>query len=125
MIDLGLRLAKIADIGYITILHFLSGFSIACVLNKNTKPFNQKEESKKPIYHIILYVIWYLWITGIIIYILKNIIEHIPSPFEGLFGLRHYRVKELSDAPILAFVLLYYQTHLTQRLEFLYKHYTS
>ena len=125
MIDLGLRLAKIADIGYITILHFLSGFSIACVLNKNTTPFDEKKESKKPIYHIILYVIWYLWITGIIIYVLKNIIEHIPSPFEGLFGLRHFRVKELSDAPILAFVLLYYQTHLTQRLEFLYKHYTS
>ena len=125
MIDICLRLSKIADIGYITILHFLSGFSIACVLNKYTEPFDEKKESKKPIYHIILYVIWYLWLTGIIIYVLKNIIEHIPSPFNGLFGLHHSRVKELSDAPILAFVLLYYQTHLTQRLEFLYKHYSS
>jgi hypothetical protein len=125
MIDLGLRLAKIADIGYITILHFLSGFSIACILNKYTEPFDEKKESKKPIYQIIVYVICYLWLTGVIIYILKNIIEHIPSPFNGVSGLRHYRVKELSDAPILAFVLLYYQTHLTQRLEYLYKYYLS
>jgi len=75
------------------------------------------------IYRDIL--IFYLWISGIVIYILKNLIEHIPSPFDGFYGFKHMQTKELIDAPILAFTILYYQFNLTRKLEYLYKYYKN
>jgi len=125
MIDLGLRLAKIADIGYITVLYFISGFAVACLLNNYSEEFDKKKESKKPVYKIILEIVWYLWLSGVSIYILKNIIEHVPSPLDGVFGLDHSRVKELSNAPILEFVVFHFQKNLIHKLEYLYTFYSS
>jgi len=123
--EIGFRFAKIVDIGYITILHFISGFAVACLLTNYEEKFDEKKESKKPIYKIVLQIIWYLWLSGVAIYIMKNMIEHIPSPLEGLFGLQHFRVKEVSEAPILAYVVFYFQKPLTSRLEYLYNYYTG
>ena len=123
--NLGFRLVKIADIGYITVLHFISGFAIACLLTNYEEVFDIKKESKKPIYQTVAEIIWYLWLSGVAIYIIKNVIEVIPSPVDGIFGLSHFKVKELNEAPILAFVVFYYQKHLTAKLEYLYKYYTD
>jgi len=123
--NLAFRLVKMADMGYITLLHFIAGFSVASLLNKHVEEFNEEKESKKPIIYTVLNIFFYLWISGIVIYILKNLIEHIPSPFDGLYGFHHMRIKELSDAPILAFTILYYQFNLTRKLEYLYKYYKN
>ena len=123
--SIGFRLVKIADIGYITVLYFLSGLIMARFIDNYLGSFDPEEESKKSDIQIILEIIFYLWVNGITIYILRNIIGFIPSPFHGIYGLKHDILNELKQAPILEFTILYYQIHLTDKLKYLYKKYSS
>lgn len=124
-LGLGFRLIKIIDIGYITVIYFISGLILARLFDNYLDKFNKDIEKTKPTAQIILEVIMYLWINGMTIYIVRNLIEHIPSPFEGLYGLKHNIIGELKHAPILEFTLLYYQIHLTDKLRFLYDKFSS
>lgn len=120
MMNLGFRLVKMADIGFITVLYFLSGFFAARLFDNYLDKFNKEKEDKKTKLQLILEIVFFLWINGIAIYIIRNLIEYVPSPFHGIYGLKHDLLNELKSAPILEFTLLYYQTHLNEKLKFLY-----
>jgi hypothetical protein len=45
--------------------------------------------------------------TSIILYLLRNFIELIPSPFNGICGLQHVRVKEIETVTGIIFVLFF------------------
>ena len=123
--NLGFRLAKIADIGFITILYFLSGFFMARIFDNYLDKYNKKYDDKKSNVHLILEIAFYLWVNGIAIYIVRNLVELVPSPFQGLYGLKHDLLTELKSAPILEFTLLYYQVHLTDKLKNLYERFST
>ena len=123
--NLGFRLAKIADIGFITILYFLSGFFMARIFDNYLDKYNKKYDDKKSNVHLILEIDFYLWVNGIAIYIVRNLVELVPSPFQGLYGLKHDLLTELKSAPILEFTLLYYQVHLTDKLKNLYERFST
>ena len=123
--NLGFRLAKIADIGFITILYFLSGFFMARIFDNYLDKYNKKYDDKKSKVHLILEIAFYLWVNGIAIYIVRNLVELVPSPFQGLYGLKHDLLTELKSAPILEFTLLYYQVHLTDKLKNLYERFST
>jgi hypothetical protein len=120
MASLLFRLVKMADIGYITVLYFLSGFLVARLLDNYINKYNKAEEDKKTTPQLIIEIVFFLWINGMLIYIIRNLIEVIPSPFENIYGLKHDLLNELKYAPILEFTLLYYQVHLTDKLKNLY-----
>ena len=119
------RLVKIADIGYITALYFLSGFVVARLVDTYVNKYNKKIEEKKSTFQLIIEIIFFLWINGMLIYIIRNTIELIPSPFENLYGLKHDLLIELKYAPILEFTLLYYQVHLNDKLKNLYNRFST
>ena len=123
--NLGFRLAKIADIGFITILYFLSGFFMARIFDNYLDKYNKKYDDKKSNVHLILEIAFYLWVNGIAIYIVRNLVELVPSPFQGLYGLKHDLLTELKSAPILEFTLLYYQVHLTDKLKNFYDRFSD
>jgi hypothetical protein len=123
--NLGFRLAKIADIGFITILYFLSGFFMARLFDNYLDKYDKKYDDKKSNVHLILEIAFYLWVNGIAIYIVRNLVELIPSPFHGLYGLKHDLLTELKSAPILEFTFLYYQVHLTDKLKNLYNRFSD
>jgi len=62
-----------------------------------------------------------LWLTGIVIYIFRNIMRMIPSPFHGLYGFDHNRVKELESMFIFTYVLLFFQRELKEKMLYIYK----
>jgi hypothetical protein len=123
--NLGFRLAKIADIGFITILYFLSGFFMARIFDNYLDKYSKEEDDKKSNLQLILEISFYLWINGVAIYIVRNLVELVPSPFQGLYGLKHDLLLELKHAPILEFTLLYYQVHLTDKLKNLYDRFSD
>ena len=113
------RLTKIADIVFITILYFAAGFLTAKIYDTYVVPeVNPKE--KESTLEKVLHVLWYVSLTAVAIYLWRNIIEHIPSPFEGVAGLKHHKVHELIEAPILIFAIFFYQRHLDERMKELY-----
>lgn len=118
--ELGFRLTKIADIGYITILYAIFGLLLAKVFDKVSKQIDIEEDSKKTTLRLFLEIVLYLWSAGIIIYGVRNLMEFIPSPFEGVYGLEHIRVKELTNAGVFVFIFFYFEESLKKKMTVLY-----
>uniref|UniRef100_A0A6C0IJU7 Uncharacterized protein n=1 Tax=viral metagenome TaxID=1070528 RepID=A0A6C0IJU7_9ZZZZ len=115
-INPGFRLIKILDIGYVTIIYFLLAIIIAVLLNKIYGEYNEKDEKKKSTFRKSLDVVGMIWINGIIMYIVRNLVPLIPSPFNNIYGFKHARLKELESAYVFDFVLIYTQTNLVKRM---------
>ena len=119
-LNLPFRLVKLIDIGYITAIYFILGLICAFILNNIFEIDNYEEYRKKRFLIILLEIIGILWLNGVIIYISRNLVGLIPSPFNGLYGLKHNIVSELKDATIFVFVIIYFQYSLRQRINYLY-----
>lgn len=122
--DLLFRLIKIADIGYITSIYFAIGILLAkqcdMLFNRIFGEYNTEKEDKKSKLRRALELIFMIWTTGTIIYIIRNLVELIPSPFDAIMGFEHLRVKELKNAGIFTFVFIMFQSHLKNKLNYYY-----
>jgi hypothetical protein len=62
-----------------------------------------------------------LFIIGILVYILRNLIELIPFPLEGIYGYQHTKVRELYSGGIaLTFGIFYAQENIKQKLNYIF-----
>jgi hypothetical protein len=109
------RLTKIADIVYISIISVIICIILAILSSKIFGTYTKKDHEYEKSHYS--YPVFYLRVIGrfclivsyvaILLYILRNVMEHIPSPFHGINGLDHYRVKETEILPSILFVLLF------------------
>ena len=116
--DLLLRSIKILDIGYITVIYFIIGIIISRIFDKYFNTHNTKVDDKKTIYKVGIELINMIWIMGIIIYIIRNLVELIPSPFDGIYGFNHSLVKELGSASVFTMIVLTYTYHFKSKLDY-------
>jgi hypothetical protein len=114
------RLIKILDIGYTTFIYFVLAILIAVLLDHLYGPYDEKIEKKKSVKREGLDLIGMIWLNGVIIYIARNLVPFIPSPFNGLYGFQHGQLKELDSAYVFDFVLIYNQSNLIQRMGLLF-----
>jgi hypothetical protein len=119
-INLGFRLIKMLDIGYVTLIYFLSAIVIAVIMDKLYGEYNEKDESKKSTLRKTFDLVGMIWINGLIIYIVRNLVPLIPSPFNNINGFKHSNLKELKSAYVFDFVLIYTQKNLVKRMEVFY-----
>ena len=119
-INTGFRFIKILDIGYVTLIYFLLAIVIAVLMDKLYGEYNEKDESKKSTLRKTIDLVGMIWLNGIIIYIVRNIVPLIPSPFNNINGFKHSRLKELESAYVFDFVLIFTQKNLTKRMEVFY-----
>jgi hypothetical protein len=112
------RLIKMFDIGYLTVLHFLLAVGFGKLLDVVYGKFDKEAEDKKPLTQVFLEVMGMFWVTGLFIYIYRNVITYFPSPFDGYFGFKHALVKEITDGSV--FVLVFFYAQETQKQKFLY-----
>ncbi len=115
-----LELVKMADIGFITILYASIGLLLAKVFDIFDKPFETKLEEKKQTLQIFLEFLFFIFLIGIMTYLAQQIVNSIPSPFEGQYGLEHHRLKALGNVGIFIFIFLYFQDHLKQKMQYLF-----
>jgi len=107
------RLIKMIDIIYISILSVIFGFSLAYISDNifgsfNKEKYDNKIKEKKEVrYELFIKMIIVVSYTSIILYLLRNFIELIPSPFNGICGLEHVRVKEIETVTAIIFVLFF------------------
>ena len=52
-------------------------------------------------------------------YILRNIIQLIPFPFEGIYGFQYLRVKEVASPPTVTLFLFIFQYKYQQKLSYI------
>ena len=93
-----IRTIKILDIGYITSIYVIIGLIITLFYNKVFYKYDPKKDERKSLIRLIFEMIGLVWLGLVIGYIIRNIVELIPSPFDGLYGFNHRKVKELTIA---------------------------
>ena len=116
-INIGFRLIKILDIGYVTLIYFLLAILCVLLIDKLYGEYNEKDESKKTTLRKTFELVGMIWFNGIIIYIVRNLVPLIPSPFNNINGFKHSNLKELKSAYVFDFVLIYTQKNLVKRIE--------
>lgn len=114
------RFVKILDIGFTTFLYFMLAIIIASLMDILYGKYDEKKEKQKSVTRKTLDLVGMIWLNGVIIYFIRNIAALIPSPFDGLYGFQHSRLKELDSAYVFDFVLIYNQPNLIKRMELLF-----
>lgn len=118
-----IRGIKIVDIGYITLIYFVAAFAIASGLNRLYGDFNLEQEKAKPRWRITLELIGMVWINGVLIYLVRNIVPYVPFPLDSYYGFEHGKVKELATASVFIYFLIFFQKHLQEKARNLYSVY--
>jgi hypothetical protein len=120
--ELLFRTVKILDIGYIAIIYFTLSFFMSTYIDKKLiGPFDKHAADSKHTLRLIAECVLHIYMVGVIAYVVRNIVERIPSPFEGLYGLEHKRVKELTNATVFVFIFLFFQQNLRDKLDYINK----
>jgi hypothetical protein len=118
--EIVIRSIKILDIGYIAAIYFLFALVICMQIDKYMGTFDQKEEDKKSLARVIANTVLYMWLIGVVIYIVRNLAELIPFPLDGVYGFKHSKVKELGNATVFVFIFMQYQLFFKNRLTYLF-----
>ena len=117
--ELCFRLTKIADIAYISVIGLISGFLLAILSDRifgefNKEEMNQLKETTPSFgFYLALRLVVVVAYIGIANYIMRNTLELIPSPLNGVCGLEHKRLGEIRSIPSVIFILFFlYQYNL-------------
>ena len=119
--DILMRSIKIFDMGYITVLYVTLSLLCAISLDKVMGDFDEKIEAKKPLGRLTIEFILTIWLYGVLIYVVRNLIELVPFPLDGYHGFSHKRVKELGSAMVFTFTFVLFSKYLKSKLDFYYK----
>ena len=114
------RIAKIIDIGYVSMIYIMLAILISYEYDKFLGTFNKEEEDKKSTVRIVVELLGIFWVYGIIIYIIRNIVKIIPYPLDGMGGYSHHLLKDLRSAGMFTVVFFYFQKNLKDRLQHMY-----
>jgi hypothetical protein len=115
------RAIKALDISYLTLIYFVFGVTISMSLDKAFGKFDPVKADKKNVALLMVEIVAQVSLLGVIIYIVRNIVEKIPSPLEGVAGLQHKKLKELGNASVFVFFLMFYQKYLIDKMNYVYK----
>ena len=113
--------AKILDIGLVTVYYFSIGFVLSSLIDKWLGDFTADDYKSRNTFVIFLEIVFHLFCLGVLSYILRNFIERIPYPLEGFGGFHHIRLKEVQGGIVLSFVLIFFQKHLINKIDYLQK----
>jgi len=114
------RSIKIFDIGFVTVIYFLVGITLAKLFDSLYGIFDENKESKKSKLMQTIELMLMMWMYGVIIYVVRNVVEIMTSPFDGIGGFQHHRLKELKSAPVFVFIFLYFQKYFLAKLKYYY-----
>ena len=118
------RLIKMTDMGFTVIIYFIIGITLAKLSDMIYGTYNKETDQKKSTFRLCAEILSMIWLDLIIFYMVRNLVEWIPSPFHGVYGYNHLRLKELSGSAVLGVTYVYFQNNLRNKLTDLNKRMT-
>jgi len=109
-------LFKMLDIGYVVLIYFILGVTIAKLSDMIYGEYDAEADKDKSIIRLCAEIVGMLWLDLVLFYMVRNIVQWIPSPFHGIYGYDHYRLKELNSMVILFATYIYFQKNLRGKL---------
>ena len=119
--DLLMRSIKIVDIGYISVIYIALALSISKVADNILGEFNEEKEKEKSFLHISIELCISFWMFGVLIYMVRNVVERVPFPLNGYQGFNHLRVKEVGSAGVFSLAFLMFNSFLKSKVAYYYK----
>lgn len=119
--DLLMRSIKILDIGYISIIYIALALSISKVTDTILGEFNEEKERQKSFVQKSIELCISFWMFGVLIYIVRNVVERVPFPLNGYQGFDHLRVKEVGSAGVFSLAFLMFNSFLKSKVAYYYK----
>lgn len=114
--EFSIRTIKILDIAYIFSFYAAAGFFLSIILEKIFPKYAEQKYKKYSSAKLLVEICLQFAAIGIIVYIVKNLFELVPFPFDGIYGYEHMKVKELTNAMPLIYTILYFQESLKDKL---------
>lgn len=118
--DIVLRGIKIVDIGFITCIYFSLGYVSAFAYDKVLGEFDEAAAKRKSTVRLTAELIFHVWTIAVLTYVIRNVAELAPFPLNGVYGYNHYRLKELTIAPVFSLVIITFQDHLRAKMRHLF-----
>ncbi len=129
--ELEMRSLKLLDIGYIAVLYFIAAAVMTILFDRLWGEWSQEQESQKSTFRIGIELIGMVWLFGVTTYIVRHLVEQIPSPLSLIqlsnpdLKFDHKKVKELSNASVFTLILLGTSYHFRKKLEYFYRRITG
>lgn len=109
--------AKITDLGLVAFYYFLLALVFSVALNYLTQVYETYLPSKeKSTHRLALEIIANVFFVAVAFWIIRNTVERIPFPLEGMGGYRHARLSQTTTAAIATLTLVLFQTSLTDKI---------
>ena len=108
-----IRFVKMLDIGYTSIIAIIFALLFAFFSDKLFGKYNKEEKNKEkeidPYFYpkLLGKLILVAFYSGMLTYLLRNVVGIIPSPFNGICGFEHTRLKELNTMPVIIFFIFF------------------
>jgi hypothetical protein len=112
---------KLTDIGLVTMYYFVFGVIAAKLFDKFYGKFDKTDYETRSTILIFLEIVLHLFLIGVSAYILRNIVQAIPYPLEGVAGFKHLRLKELDGGYVLSVILVLFQKNLMSKISYFTK----
>jgi len=109
-------LIKILDIGFIVVIYFILGITIAKLSDTIYGKYNAEVDKDKSTFRLCAEIVSMMWLDLILFYIVRNLVHWIPSPLHGIHGYDHFRLKELNSMVILFATYIYFHSNLRGKL---------
>jgi hypothetical protein len=111
---------KIIAISLTSIYFILLGSSFSLYIKNHITKYDEDIYFNKSKFKIFIEVSIIISLLGISHYIIRNIVERIPFPFEGIGGFQYKMLKEIGGGIILSYVLYVFHPDLHKKIKHLF-----
>lgn len=114
--------AKLLDMGLVAAYYFLFAVIFSILLQILTEYVDRLAPSQeKTVIRLLLEVILNIFFIAVAFWVIRNLVERIPSPFEGVGGYNHLRffAKDTNTHIIATLTLVLFQTSLMEKIKIL------
>ena len=115
------RGVKIIDIAYVAAIYLTLGAILSISIDRQLGKFDSEEADKKSTAQLYGEVLLHFASIGILMYVVRNIVEWIPFPLNGLYGYDHMRLNELRNAGLFGVIFFLFQNNLRDKLIYISK----
>ena len=109
---------KVLDIGLVSVYFFVIGIAFAKLFDYIYGDFHKEQYKKHTKLRLFLEIVSHLFLLGVVAYFLRNIVERIPFPLDGVAGFEHSRLKELEGGHVIAIVMILFQKNLQNKIAY-------
>lgn len=109
-------LIKLMDIGLVTLYFFAFGLIFAKLFDAVYGRFERDSYKNKSTFALFGEIVIHVFLIGVVAYVMRNVVEMIPSPVDGIAGFQHSRLKELEGGHILIVATILFQKNLQEKV---------